>query len=89
MSVVGIIIGIIITAPWFAYLYYVGLDFTEIIGNDYTAGGVLIDPIIHIRLFPESVAAILSGIIGITVISGLYPAWKAGSMAPVKAIYQS
>ena len=86
MSVVGIIIGIIITAPWFAYLYYVGLDFSEIIGEDYTAGGVLIDPIIHIRLFPESVVAIVSGIVGITVISGLYPAWKAGRLVPVEVL---
>ncbi len=86
LAILGIIIGVIITTPWYAYLYHVGLDFTGAIGDDYSAGGVLIDPIIRIRLYKESVIAILSGVFTLTLLSGIYPAWRAGRIPPVESL---
>ena len=86
MALIGIAVGIVITAPWYAYLYYVGLDFSGAIGEDYSAGGVLVDPLFKIRLYKESVIAILSGVFALTLLSGLYPAWRAGRIAPVESL---
>jgi len=86
LAIIGIIIGIIITAPWYAYLYYVGLDFSGAIGEDYSAGGILVDPLIRIRLYKESIIAILSGVFSLTLLAGLYPAWRAGRIPPVESL---
>jgi len=86
LAIIGIVIGIIITAPWYAYLYYVGLDFSGAIGEDYSAGGILVDPLIRIRLYKESIIAILTGVFGLTLLAGLYPAWRAGRIPPVESL---
>ena len=86
LALIGIVVGIIITTPWYAYLYYVGLDFSGAIGEDYSAGGVLIDPLVKIRLYKESVVAILTGVFALTLLSGIYPAWRAGRIPPVESL---
>ena len=86
LAIIVIVIGIIITAPWYAYLYYVGLDFSGAIGEDYSAGGILVDPLIRIRLYKESIIAILSGVFSLTLLAGLYPAWRAGRIPPVESL---
>ena len=86
LALIGLVLGIIITIPWYAYLHYVGLDFSGAIGEDYIAGGVLVDPLIRIRLFKESIIAILAGIFSLTLLSGIYPAWRAGHTPPVESL---
>ena len=88
LAILGLIMGVIITAPWFYYLYYTGLDFSKVFDEmgSYSAGGVLLDPVIHIRLFKESIIAILSGVFTLTLISGLYPAWRAVKTNPVETL---
>ena len=86
LALIGLAVGIIITAPWYAYLHYVGLDFSGAIGNDYSAGGVLVDPIFRIRLYKESIIAILVGVFSLTLLSGIYPAWRAGRTPPVESL---
>lgn len=86
LALIGLVLGIIITIPWYAYLYYVGIDFSGAIGEDYSAGGVLVDPLFRIRLFKESIIAILSGVFFLTLLSGIYPAWRAGRTPPVESL---
>ena len=86
LALLGLVIGIIITIPWYLYLYHVGLDFTDAIGEDYSAGGTLVDPVIRIRLYRESIIAILTGVFSLTLISGLYPAWRATRTPPVDSL---
>jgi ABC-type lipoprotein release transport system permease subunit len=86
LALVGLIIGVIITIPWYLYLYHVGLDFSEAIGEDYSAGSVIVDPIFRIRLYKESIIAILTGVFSLTLVSGLYPAWRATQTAPVESL---
>ncbi len=86
LALIGLTVGVIITAPWYAYLHYVGLDFSGAIGKDYSAGGVLVDPIFRIRLYKESIIAILTGVFSLTLLSGIYPAWRAGRTPPVESL---
>ena len=86
LALIGLAVGIIITAPWYAYLHYVGLDFSGTIGKDYSAGGVLVDPVFRIRLYKESIIAILAGVFSLTLLSGIYPAWRAGRTPPVESL---
>jgi ABC-type lipoprotein release transport system permease subunit len=64
----------------------VGLDLSGAIGKDYSAGGVLVDPIFRIRLYKESIIAILAGVFSLTLLSGIYPAWRAGRTPPVESL---
>jgi ABC-type lipoprotein release transport system permease subunit len=86
LALIGLVVGIVITTPWYAYLYYVGLDFSGAVGEDYSAGGVLVDPLLKIRLYKESITAILAGVFGLTLLSGVYPAWRAGRIPPVDSL---
>ncbi len=50
------------------------------------AVGVLLDPVFKVKLYAESVVAILSTVLGLSLLSGLYPAWRAGRMPPVESL---
>ena len=86
LAIIGLAVGCLITLPWYLYLFHVGIDFTETLGENYSAGGVLIDPVFKIRLFKESIIAILIGVFSLTLLSGIYPAWRAGRIPPVESL---
>ncbi len=86
LAVTGLVIGIAITIPVYIYLYTAGIDFSGMIGDNYSASGVIIDPVMKILLFKESAAAILAGVFILTLISGIYPAWRAGRVPPVESL---
>ncbi|MDH4185161.1 MAG: FtsX-like permease family protein, partial [Nitrospinota bacterium] len=86
IAFVGLIMGIILTAPFFYYLYHYGLDLSRWVEDGYAVGGAVVDPVMKIRLFKESIVGILIGVFGLTILAGLYPAWKAGRQAPVESI---
>jgi ABC-type lipoprotein release transport system permease subunit len=86
LALIGLVLGIIITIPWYAYLHYVGIDFSGAMEGDYSAGGVLVDTMLRIRLFKESIIAILAGVFTLTLLSGIYPAWRAGRTPPVESL---
>ena len=85
-AILGVLLGIIITIPWYAYMYHTGIDFSSTIGSDSSASGVIMDPVVKIRLFKESAITILSGVFGLTILSGIYPAWRAGRVPPVESL---
>jgi len=86
LAVVGLILGIIITAPWYYYLYYTGIDLSGTFGSDFSYGGVLVDPVFKARLFRESIIAILAGVFLLALLAGLYPAWRAGRVPPIESL---
>jgi len=86
LAIVGLLLGMLITTPWYLYLYHYGIDFSGAMGDDYSAGGVLIDPVMHIWLYTESIIAILSGVFLLTLLSGIYPAWRATRTPPVESL---
>lgn len=87
LGIIGVLLGVIITTPWYLYVKIVGIDLSVLWGGEsMDIGGVLFDPIMRFRLYKESVVAILSTVFGLTLVAGLYPAWKAGRVPPVESL---
>ena len=86
LALIGLSAGVLFTTPWYFYLNRVGIDLSGAIGDDYSAGGVLIDPVLRLYLYPETISAILFAVLLLTLLSGLYPAWRAGRIPPVESL---
>jgi ABC-type lipoprotein release transport system permease subunit len=86
LAFLGLGVGVLLTIPWYFYLNRVGINMSGALGDDYTAGGVLIDPVLRLYLYPETIAAILIAVFLLTLLSGLYPAWRAGRIPPVESL---
>jgi ABC-type lipoprotein release transport system permease subunit len=88
LGILGLILGVIITTPWFLYMATVGIDFSGQIGDDYSAGGVLVDPVMKFRLYRESALWIAGAVFFLTLAAGIFPAFKAGRTTPVENLKQ-
>jgi len=87
MALVGIAVSAVVTAGPYWVLHARGLDFSAMVGKGGSeVAGVVIDPILHVAIFPENVVVIGLAVILATLLSGLYPAWRAGRVVPVEAI---
>ncbi len=86
LGLLGLVLGVIITAPWFYYMSNFGINLSGLMEEGTDIGGVLLDPVMKFRLYKESSIAILSGVFGLSILSGLYPAWKAGRVPPVESL---
>ena len=86
LGCIGIVMGIVLTTPWFVYMSSTGIDFSGMIGEDYSAGGVLVDPVMKLRLFKESAFFILLTVFLLTMAASVYPAIRAGKIMPVDTI---
>lgn len=86
LALLGLIIGVIVTTPWYIFMTNTGIDLSAAYGEGFSFGGVLLDPIFKIRLFKESIVAILIGLFGLALLAGAYPAWRAGRVAPVESL---
>lgn len=89
LAIVGLIAGIILSTPWYIYMNQIGIDLSAAYGDDMEFGGVLIDPVMKIRLFKESIFAILIGLFVLALSAGAYPAWRAGRIPPVDSLKMS
>jgi ABC-type lipoprotein release transport system permease subunit len=88
IGLVGLLVGVIISVPWVWYMYEIGIDFSGAMPGDYSAAGVLVDPVMHIRLYPDRVAGILVTLFALTLTAASYPAWIAGRITPKEALQE-
>jgi ABC-type lipoprotein release transport system permease subunit len=86
LALLGLIIGVIVTTPWYVFMTNTGIDLSGAYGEGFSFGGVLLDSVFKIRLFKESIVAILIGLFGFSLLAGAYPAWRAGQVAPVESL---
>jgi ABC-type lipoprotein release transport system permease subunit len=89
LAVMGLVAAVVVTAGPYYYLHGTGLDLTELYAEQGTAidiGGVGMDPIMRIGIFPENAIAIAVAIVAATLLAGIYPACRAGRVKPVEAI---
>ena len=88
LALVGLVMTVCIS--WFPYksLAENGIDMSEVYATQdaLEISGVGFDTTLHIGIYPESLAIILCAILLATLSAGLYPAYKAGRVAPVESI---
>lgn len=89
LALVGVLMGCAITAGPYFYLANNPIDLTEVYaqsGQSMDIAGVGMSMFLEVGIYPESFAIIVLGVVLSTLLSGLYPAWKAGQTVPVDTI---
>ncbi len=89
LAVLGLVSAVAVTAAPYWYIHGTGIDMTELYaqqGNQIDIGGVGMDPILRIGIYPENALFIALAIVAATLLAGVYPAWRAGRVRPVEAI---
>ena len=87
LGLVGLVGAAVVTVGPYWYLSTVGLDLTsqiELSGSE--VAGIAISPILHVWIYPENLALIAGAVLLATLLAGVYPAWRAGRIAPVESI---
>lgn len=83
----GLALAGLLSALPYHYLYTVGIDIADqidISGSE--IAGVAVSTVMRVAIYPENLVMILAAALTATLLSGLYPAWRAGTVAPVESI---
>lgn len=91
LAFLGLLLSAAITAWPYWQLSQHGIDLSKAYAeqglDSFEIGGVGMDPILHIGIFPENALFIALAIVGATLAAGVYPAWRAGRVDPVESIH--
>jgi ABC-type lipoprotein release transport system permease subunit len=87
LAVIGLAGAAVLSVGPYYYLATTGIDFTKIVGDQGAeiAGIALTEPF-KAGIYPESLVFIITAAVLAVLLSGLYPAWKAGRVEPVETI---
>ena len=88
LGLVGLALGVVLVAWPYHYLSRSGIDFSALYADQQSidVAGVGMSMVMKIGIYPESAAAIALAVLAATLLSGLYPAWRAGRVEPVDSI---
>jgi ABC-type lipoprotein release transport system permease subunit len=88
LALLGLVGAAAVTIGPYLYLSSVGIDIGKILDAQGTLdiAGVAMSTTLKVGIFPESVLMICIAAVVATLLAGLYPAWRAGNVAPVEAI---
>ncbi len=89
LAIVGVVVGAALTSVPYYLGNTRGIDMTAMVGGEggkAEVAGVALEPIWRIAIYPEHAVYILVAVVGATLLSGLYPAWRAGRVVPVESI---
>jgi ABC-type lipoprotein release transport system permease subunit len=87
LGLLGLGLGAVLAVGPYAYLSQYGLDLSSMAGGgNVEVGGVGFDPRVRVGIYPENLLIIGLVILGATLVTGLYPARRAGKLEPVDAI---
>ncbi|MBN1608890.1 MAG: ABC transporter permease [Polyangiaceae bacterium] len=87
LGLLGLLAGGLATVGPYFYLARNGVDLSTMTGSGGAEiAGVGFDPHVRVGIFPENLVAIAVIILLVTVVTGLYPAGRAGRLEPVAAI---
>jgi ABC-type lipoprotein release transport system permease subunit len=87
LAVVGLAGAAVVTTPVYLYLASTGIDVSALLpeGNTEIAG-VGFSTIMKVGIYGENLFLIVGSALVAVMLSGLYPAWKAGHADPVETI---
>ena len=86
LALCGLLAGVLVTAYPYYYLTSTGLDYSSMVGSGAEVAGVVMEPILYVELYGPNAIFIALAIFIATMSAGLYPAWRAGRVAPVETI---
>jgi ABC-type lipoprotein release transport system permease subunit len=88
LAVVGLIAAFFVTIGPYKYLASTGIDYSALLGEEGNVemAGIALSTTIRVGIFPENLIIIVVAAIIAVLLSGLYPAWKAGHVEPVETI---
>jgi ABC-type lipoprotein release transport system permease subunit len=88
LGLTGLVLGVILVAWPYTYLSRTGIDFSSFYADQQSidVAGVGMSMVMKVGIYPESAAAIALAVLAATLLSGLYPAWRAGRVEPVDSI---
>ena len=86
LGVIGLLIGGIAALPLYRFLHDKGLDLSSFLGEQSDHTVVAIDQILGCRLSAGQFGAITGSLLLMSLVAGLYPAFKAASTEPIQVI---
>ena len=87
MYITGFIASAGVLTAWpYYYLSNTGIDMSKMMGEGVEVAGVAMKPVMYIGIYPENAAFIAVAVLIATLLSGIYPAWRAGQVVPVESI---
>jgi ABC-type lipoprotein release transport system permease subunit len=87
LGLTGLVLAVGVTAGPYYYLATTGFDAAALIGNGGgEVAGVAISTVMHVDIYPENALLIAAAVLVATLLSGVYPAWRAGRVQPVESI---
>jgi ABC-type lipoprotein release transport system permease subunit len=87
MGLVGLVVGFLLTLGPYLYLHAHGLDMSAMVGKGGSeVAGVGVPSIFKVEIFPVNAVFIAVAALAATLAAGVYPAWRAGRVAPVETI---
>jgi ABC-type lipoprotein release transport system permease subunit len=87
MAVLGLIAAALCTAGPYYYLATHGIDWSSLLGAEtLEVAGIAMPTTMRVGIFTEHAITIVFLALLATLVSGIYPAWKAGRVEPVETI---
>jgi ABC-type lipoprotein release transport system permease subunit len=87
MALLGLMAAAVFTAGPYYYLSIHGIDWSSLIGADsLDVAGIAMPTRMRVGIFPENAITIVVFAFFATLLSGVYPAWRAGRVEPVETI---
>jgi ABC-type lipoprotein release transport system permease subunit len=87
LGLAGLVVAAAVTAGPYYYMATSGIDMSAMVGEGGTdVAGVGIDPIMRVGIYLENAVTIAAAALLATLLSGLFPAWRAGRVVPVESI---
>ncbi len=86
LGIVATAVGLALGLAGNAYFTVHGLDYAELAGGSMEASGVALNSLIHSDLSPSKTVIFSLMALAITVISAVYPAWRASRLSPVDCL---
>ena len=87
LALLGLVLAGLVTAAPYYYLNTVGVDVMDQMGVEGSeVAGVAMSGVMRVDIYPENAIVIVIAVLLATLLSGIYPAWRAGHVAPVDTI---